>query len=195
MRAFAYASGPAIGVLLDRFAPDWRKSVVAERDIGALLAQAIDFQRPQDLPGTARSRANEYGWSEIDAAEAARESARAPAMRDYRARLADGPTLALRQSKDSLAWSYDPTELIAFDLFSTIYPSGSFSAPWGKLTVESGGVLVRNDFSSIIVGAPPTGVGSTGTIKGDGWTLELSPGWQLQSDPRRAGALIAAKIP
>ena len=195
VRAFAYATGPAIGVLLDRFAPDWRKGVVTQRDIGALLAQAIHFQRPRDLPRAARSRGNEYDWSEIDAAEAVRDSARAPAMREYRSRLAEGPTLTLRQSKDSLAWSYDPTELIAFDLSSTIYPSGNFSAPWGKLTVEKGGVLVRNDFSSITVGAPRDGSIGTGAIKGEGWTLELNPGWTLQSDPRRSGQVIVVKAP
>jgi hypothetical protein len=193
VRAFAYATGPAIGVLLDQFAPDWRTSVLTRRDIGALLAEAIHFKRPDDLPKAARARANEYGWQEIDTGEAARDSARAPAMREYRNRLADGPTLTLRQSKDSLAWSYDPTELIAFDLYSTIYPSGNFAAPWGKLTVEKGGVLVRNDFSSITIGAPPNAAGGTGAIKGDGWTLELNPGWTLQGDSRRPGDLIAAK--
>jgi len=136
VRAFAYGTGPAIGVLLDHFSPDWRKRVMTQRDIGALLASAIDFKRPRDLAGAARTRASEYGWREVDSAEAARDSSRAPLMREYKARLDAGPTLTLRQSQDSLAWSYDPTELIAFDLYTTIYPSGNFSAPWGKLTVK-----------------------------------------------------------
>jgi hypothetical protein len=127
------------------------------------------------------ARAKEYGWAEIDRSEAARDSARAPVMRDYRARLADGPTLTLRQSKDSLSWSYDPTELIGFDLTSTIYPSGNFSAPWGKLTVERGGVLVRNDFSAITVSAPAAPVSGSHEINGDGWTLSLNPGWTVRN--------------
>lgn len=180
VRAFAYGTGPAIGVLLDSFAPSWRNSVLTNRDIGALLAQAIHFQRPRDLAATALLRAREYGWDEVDRSEAARDSARAPAMRDYRARLAEGPTLTLRQSKDSLSWSYDPTELIGFDLTSTIYPSGNFSAPWGKLSVEHGGVLVRNDFSAITVGAPLSPLTGSNQIKGDGWSLELSPGWTIR---------------
>jgi hypothetical protein len=189
VRAFAYGTGPAIGVLLDRFAPDWRKSVVSERDLGMLLARAIRFQPPRDLRDAARARANEYGWSEIDGAEAARDSARAPTMRVYRARLAEGPTITLRQSRDSLAWSFDPTELIAFDLHSTIYPSGNFSAPWGKLTVEEGGVLIQNDFSSIRIGSSSAATPSARLIKGDGWTLELNPGWSLVPDPARPGSL------
>ena len=181
VRAFAYGTGPAIGVLLDSFAPSWRNSVLTNRDIGLLLAEAIHFQRPHALAATALARAKEYGWDEVDRSEATRDSARAPAMREYRARLADGPTLTLRQSKDSLSWSYDPTELIGFDLASTIYPSGNFSAPWGKLSVEHGGVLVQNDFSAITVGAPVPPLTGAREIKGEGWSLELAPGWSIRT--------------
>lgn len=196
VRAFAYGTGPALGVLLDHFAPNWREAIRTTRDMGALLARAIQFQRPRNLAATALTRAKEYGWDEVDRAEAARDSVRAPAMRDYRARLGEGPTITLRQSKDSLAWSYDPTELIAFDLYSTIYPSGNFSAPWGKLTVERGGVLVRNDFSQITVGIPATSlVAAAKEIKGEGWTLVLTQGWSLQPDPSRPGSFTAKKDP
>ena len=115
-------------------------------------------------------------------------------MRDYRARLGNGPTITLRQSKDSLAWSYDPTELIGFDLQSTVYPSGNFSALWGKLTVVHGGVLVQNDFSRIRIGAPLVPVAVDGKeIKGDGWTLVLSPGRSLRHDSSRAGSFVAMR--
>src|SRR5207247_7528754 len=106
VRAFAYGTGPAIGVLLDEFAPEWRNEVRANRDIGGLLAQAIQFQRPGNLPVIARSRAHEYGWEEVDRSEAARDSARGPLMLAYRARLGEGPTITLQQSKDSLSWRY-----------------------------------------------------------------------------------------
>jgi hypothetical protein len=194
VRAFAYGTGPAIGLLLDRFAPEWRKSVAANHDVGIQLARAIHFQRPRDLAAAAGARAREYGWREIDAAEAARDSARAPAMREYGARLVTGATITLRQSRDSLAWSFDPTELVALDLHSTIYPSGNFSAPWGKLTVEKGGVLVQNDFSWIRIGAPGTATPPTERpIKGDGWTLELNPGWSLRPDRSKPGSFVVEK--
>lgn len=196
VRAFAYGTGPAIGVLLDNFSPSWRDAILTNRDLGALLAQAIRFQRPRNLSAVARTRAQEYGWDEVDRTEAARDSARAPAMRDYRARLADGPTITLRQSRDSLAWSYDPTELVGFDLTSAVYPSGNFSAAWGKLTVDHGGVLVQNDFSRIRIGAPLTPIApDTREIKGDGWTLTLNPGWSLRADPSRSGSYVAIKAP
>jgi len=192
VRAFAYGTGPALGVLLDQFAPNWRDAVLTNRDIGALLAKSIDFKLPRNLAAVARTRAEEYGWGEVDRTEAARDSARAPEMERYRARLGDGPVITLRQTKDSLAWSYDPTELIGFDLQSTVYPAGNFSAPWGKLTVDHGGVLVQNDFSRIRVGAPPAPfAGTASESKGDGWTLVLNPGWSLRADPSRPGSFVA----
>jgi hypothetical protein len=194
VRAFAYGTGPALGVLLDQFDPGWRDAVRTNRDVGALLAKAIAFKLPRNLAAVARTQAQAYGWDEVDRTEAARDSARAPAMRGYRARLGDGPVITLRQSSDSIAWSYDPTELIAFDLQSTVYPAGSFSAPWGKLTVDHGGVLVQNDFSRIRIGAPGSPVaGNASEIKGDGWTLVLNPGWSLRADSSRLGSLVAAQ--
>jgi hypothetical protein len=115
-------------------------------------------------------------------------------MESYHSRFGAGPIISLRQSKDSLAWSYDPTELIGFDPQSTVYPSGNFSAPWGKLTVDHGGVLVQNDFSLIRIGAsgsPPPG--GAGEINGDGWTLVLNPGWSLAADSSRPGSMVAKK--
>ena len=194
VRAFAYGTGPAIGVLLDQFDPAWREKVRKNRDIGALLAQAIHFQRPRDLDKTARARGRDYGWDEVDRSEATRDSVRAPTMLGYRARLGTGPVVTLLQSKDSLAWSYDPTELVGFDLKSTVYPSGNFSAPWGKLTVDQGGVLVQNDFSWIRIGLPSAPIApETREIKGDGWTLALNPGWSLRPDPSRPGSFVAKK--
>jgi hypothetical protein len=194
VRAFAYGTGPAIGVLLDQFDPAWREQVRTNRDIGALLAGAIHFQRPRNLDQTARARAREYGWDEVDRTEAARDSARGPTMQVYRARLGTGPVVTLLQSKDSLAWSYDPTELVGFDLQSTVYPSGNFSAPWGKLTVDHGGVLVRNDFSWIRIGLPPAPIAAGAReTKGDGWSLALNPGWSLRPDPSRPGSFVAER--
>ncbi|HMH86208.1 MAG TPA: hypothetical protein VK529_09710, partial [Gemmatimonadaceae bacterium] len=77
---------------------------------------------------------------------------------------------------------------------STVYPSGNFSAPWGKLTVDHGGVLVQNDFFQIRIAAPAAPVaGNASEIKGDGWTLVLNPGWSLRPDSSRPGSIVATQ--
>ncbi|MDQ2890913.1 MAG: hypothetical protein M3R65_10255 [Gemmatimonadota bacterium] len=194
VRAFAYGTGPAIGVLLDHFQPTWRRNVLTHRDIGALLAQAVRFKVPRNVSTVARTRASEYGFADIDREEAARDSARAPAMRGYRARLVNGPTITLHQSRDSLSWTYDPTALVGYDLHSTIYPSGQFEAPWGKLVVDSGGVLVQNDFRWIRIGPVPDSLTpaahNAGNIRRSGWMLTLNAGWTLAADPEKPGSYM-----
>jgi len=195
VRGFAYGTGPALGVLLDRFAPAWRTEVRTLRDPAGLLAQAIRFQPGATLGATARTRAREYGWAQVDSEESDRERARAPEMRQYQTRLVEGHTITFRQSRDSLAWGFDPNSLIGYDLSHTIYPTGSFSAPWGSLSVDSGGVLVRNDMTMLVVEAP-TGEPPPGRhVTGRGWTLDLNTGWRLAPDPDRRASYIVVATP
>jgi hypothetical protein len=196
VRAFAYGTGPALGMLLDRFAPRWREDIRARRDVSGLLIQALAFAAPRDLRGEARRRAELYGFAEVERGERARDSARAPTLNDYRVRFLSEPTIVLRQAKDSLSWSYDPTALVAMDERTLIYPSGSFSAPWGRLQVDSNAVLVANDFSFVRVSAGLSAVtpGKTGTLRGDGWTLQLNAGWRIEADPGRPGSFVATRM-
>lgn len=148
VRAFAHGAGRGIGTLLDYFGPGWRALVRNNRDLGNLLATAVQFRLP----------------------------------------------ITFRQRKDSLGWGYDPTALIAFDPTSTIYPSGNLTAPWGTLTVERGGVLLRNEFSTIRVGAPSATVAADiKQLTGDGWTLSLEPGWRIAPDPTKSGSYVVVR--
>jgi hypothetical protein len=190
VRAFAYGSGPGLGMLLDAFAPRWRSQLAVRADLAGLLADAVGFRAPRDLRHAAREAAAHYGWDAIDRSEAARDSARAPMMRDYRARLVDGATLTFVQSPDSFSWGADPRALVGLDLRSTIYPAGTFSGPWGSLVVERGGALVWNDFSRLRVEAPSVVPSEADrTVTGPGWTLTLGAGWVIRRDPEKAGSL------
>jgi len=189
-RGFAYGTGPALGVLLDHFRPGWRSLIKTRRDPSGLLAEAIRFQVPANLDRTAHTRALEYGWAEVDSAEAAREAERAPMLRLYQSRLVDGPVITMEQSRDSMAWGFNPNNLIGYDLSHTIYPTGSFAANWGSLTIDSCGALVRNDMEMIRVEAP-AGAPYTGRkLSGRGWTIELNAGWIIAPDPNRAGSYV-----
>ena len=195
VRGFAYGTGPALGVLLDRYAHTWRTEVRTHRDPAGLLAQAIQFRPPTKLGSAARDRAREYGWTQVDSEEGARELARTPEMRSYQARLVDGPTITFRQSRDSLAWGFDPNTLIGYDLSHTIYPTGSFAGPWGSLSVDSGGVLVRNDMAVLTVEAPTSELPPGRHVTGRGWTLDLSSGWRLVPDSGRRGSYVVVATP
>ncbi|HXT14948.1 MAG TPA: hypothetical protein VN706_04925 [Gemmatimonadaceae bacterium] len=195
VRGFAYGTGPALGLLLDEFAPDWRTRVARERDLTAMLAQAIHFRPPRDIITEARRRAPMYGFADIDRAEAARDSTRAPMMRDFTDRFVNGRVITLHQTRDSLRWGYDPNSLIAFDRQRVVYPFGNFGAPWGSLDVSENGVLVANDFSSIVVSLPPNIALAPDArrIEGSGWVLNVNPGWVIVADPKRPGSFVVAR--
>ncbi len=179
VRSFAYATGAAIGLSLDRYAVEWRDSVRRVHDPAALLATALHFRSPPDLRRAAERRAKRYGDDGILREESTRDSVRRARLALYRARLAEHPTLLLRQH--SLNRSFDPNSLVPFDSTATVYPTGTFSSAWGSLEVTSGGALVANDGSWLRVSAPPIppDPGSR-TIRGDGWALTLAPRWTIK---------------
>ena len=53
-------------------------------------------------------------------------------------------------------------------------------------------MLVANDFSVIRVSMQPGSVspGTGGRITGNGWVLQLKPGWHVEADPARPGSFI-----
>ncbi len=185
VRSFAYATGPALGLLLDRFAPTWRDSVRTERGLTGLIRRAIGFTPARSLARDVERRGSRYGLEAVRREETQRATERTQRVSAYRARFIDGPALVLTQS--SLGTSFDPNELVPLGEAGTVYPTGTFTAAWGRLVVKSGGALISPDFTRVVVAAPaepPTGA----TVVGDGWTLELATGWVVQASPTWSGS-------
>ena len=181
-RALGYGTGPALGLLLDRYASGWRNRV-RQAGVSPQLAAALKFLPPADstrLAAAATERARVYDDGTIATAEDAREVDRQHRLADYRARLITGPVVVFRQ--DGLGRTFDPNTLVPFPGEGTVYPLGIFEAGWGKLTVDSLGALVSTDFRLLRIPAPQDATGST--VRGPGWTLELKDGWTLRPGPR-----------
>lgn len=178
VRSAGYATGPALGLLLDRYAPGWRTHV-RERGLAPQLALGLRFTPPRGLAAAATRRATAYAGNELAVAEDRREVERSTVLARYRARLIDGPVVTFRQ--EGLQRSFNPNNLIAFGENGTIYPTGTFGAPWGTLDI-TGGALVSPDFGMVRVAAPADP--SARPLRGEGWTLELAPGWELRPGKR-----------
>jgi hypothetical protein len=76
VRSFAYASGPAYGLLLDASAPRWRDRVKDLPDLGDLLGKALSIKSSPDWKHQAQARALNYGLRELDQDETRRDEAR-----------------------------------------------------------------------------------------------------------------------
>jgi hypothetical protein len=191
VRSFAYATGPAIGLLLDRYASDWRTRVRTQRDPAGLLAAALGFHADDGLEREAKTAARAYDAAAVMTAEDARASDRATRLAAYRARLVDGPVLLLKQR--DLGFTMDPNTLVPLGAAGTVYPAGTFKASWGTLQVSDGGALVSPDFTSVAVAAPADTAGQT--LKGSGWTLALASGWVVRPSAAHAGSYEVVPSP
>lgn len=172
-RAFAYASGPAYGLLLDALAPDWRVGLRADADLGQLLAAAIGSELPVGaLAEGAQEATTRYDGQRVINEELAAAAARNAARADYSARLVDGPRLTL--PFQSMQIAFDPNNVVPFAPHGTIYPTMTLADAWGVLTVTRG-ALIDSNFQGVVVPAPTDGEARAG----DGWTLVLNDGWRL----------------
>jgi hypothetical protein len=183
-RRFAYASGPAYGLLLDRYSPDWRRKLTAGSDLAAVLGAAAGVTATADLEA-AEAR---YGGAAIRAQETPRAQARAEAAAAWTAKLVDGPHLRLALT-GRVQVEFDPRTVFPLPPHGAVYPANRISDEWGSLVVD-GGVLVAGDWAWAQVKAPASADGR----KGDGWTLTLAPGWEL-APGERAGDWVVRKAP
>ena len=188
VRALGYGTGPGLGLLLDRYAPGWRRRV-AQNGFATQLAVAV--QVPLDsVPGEVATmlEAAAYGASEVAAEEDRREAERQQRLMGYRASMVTGPVLVLEQ--ESLSRAFNPNTLIPLAGEGTVYPTGSFDAAWGSLEVQEGGALVGPDYRMLRVPLPAERSGTT--VTGKGWKLELAPGWHLAPGVRSGDLTVRA---
>ena len=176
VRTFAYASGPAYGVLLDDVSPGWQRALRASDDLGVLLMNALAVQPAND----AAAAASQYGGVDLRAAEREREQLRQDRINELRLRFVEGPVLVFpgggRAASDSRGATVIPGS-------GTVYfHTYSAAGPWGTLVAEKG-VLLASDGRTRRVPAPVRR--DDGTFAGDGWTFKAAPGWIVREGSRR----------
>ena len=191
-RSFAYATGPAYGVLLDESGRPWREALVRGSTLGELLGASYDTE-PSRVP--ADGRIGRYNGERVTAIETAREEERLARESDLRARLVDGPVLRLTPGAE-FSFSFDPNDAVNLEGSGTVYGTARVTDVWGVLEVDSGGALfLRNSegwFTGVVVAAP--GSGPEPPTSGRGWRLDLADGWEI-APGERAGDWIVRQRP
>ncbi|MGH9764494.1 MAG: hypothetical protein ACREDR_08400 [Blastocatellia bacterium] len=183
VRSFAYTSGPAYGLLLDESGAKWRKGLTSDADFGAMLQSAYELTLPTGIAASATKEAAQYDGDKVFAEERSRAEEHEKALEAYRTRLVNGPVLVLPVS-EHMNYSFNPNNLIPIDENNIVYPTISVRDDWGFLNVTGGALMVRTKEGEerFQVQAPSS---QSSPIRGDGWTLELAPGWQLSPGPRK----------
>ena len=186
VRSFAYATGPAYGLLLDRYASGWHQQLKGGDGFAVLLRNALQFSLPVNLQQVAEQRAAQYDGPALRVTEQERETKLQQVIALYRVEFLDGPVLMLPFRH--MRVQFDPRNLQPVEKAGTVYPNMRISDDWGILDAKNG-ALMKPDWSAVIVVAPSAITGST--IKGDGWTLELKPGWKIVPGARKGDFILA----
>jgi hypothetical protein len=192
VRSFAYATGPAYGLLLDRADPTWLGKLQSGPALWRLLQAAMKLPAPAPSEAAVAARAKAYDDGTLRAFEVAREDARRKRAAAYRAALVDGPVLSLPTAKSNR--EFRPTTLVALDEVGTVYPTLRLTAPWGVLQVtdsSSGALLHKAGGAAVsLKGADATHLKGP-ILAGNGWTLTLNPGWSVKAGPRAGDFSVA----
>jgi hypothetical protein len=172
VRSFAYASGPAYGLLLDERFPGWRSRIKPTSDLTVLLGGAV----PSPATAAVEQRALVYGEAALRITETERDVRTQAERARYRKLLVDGPTLTVSDVGKFL-YTFDPNEVVTLPGFGTVFPASQISDQWGTLDVQRGGALLGPDRHSFHIAAPANVEGPH--VTGPGWTLDLAAGWRL----------------
>ncbi|MFL6591154.1 MAG: hypothetical protein ACJ8GK_00385 [Luteimonas sp.] len=184
VRSFAYATGPAYGLLLDRYAPGWRTHLASGEALGDMLGASLRAPAPAAAVRQARSRMRLYDGKALQASEARRDEVHRHLLAAYRAKLVDGPVLVL--PLQHMQVQFDPRTLQPLGDAGTVYPTLHLSDDWGTLDATSG-ALISADWTRLTVPLPATT--ASGRMTAPGWTLTIKPGWTT-SPATRAGDLV-----
>jgi hypothetical protein len=185
VRSFAYATGPAYGLLLDRCAPGWHRRLKIGDGYDTLLAAALHYHLPANLHLAAEQRAALYDGAALRASEMEKDRTRQEILARNRAKFVACPILTLPFKKMQV--QFDPRTLQPLEDAGTVYGKMRIADEWGILEA-SNGALMKTDWSAVIVVAPALTEGSS--LKGDGWTLELKPGWKIVPDARKGDFIL-----
>jgi hypothetical protein len=178
---FEAASGAGYGVLLDEMLPGWRKQVRGTSDLGDLLGSAIDRPATTDLVAAAAR----YDGARLRTAEEARDRTQQIRVAELRRRFVDGPVVTMPAVG---ARTSDTTGSVAIPGVGIVF-SGNFTqaGPWGRLTADTGVLLAADQLT---VSVPVNGPLAGNTLRGDGWTATVNPGWVVRPAARPGSFVV-----
>lgn len=185
-RSFAYASGPAYGLLLDDAAPGWTRRVRRATDLSVLLQEAYHLGTATSVD--AEGAADKLGGRELRAREEMEDKARRQRLAFATEPLTKGPTLRV---PGPFRVQFNPSNTEALEGGAAYHPTATYLGDWGRLEV-TGGSLRSGDWSEARVAAPTDQ--KARPLSGPGWTLELAPGWTLVAvEPAGSFKLVREK--
>lgn len=177
-RSFAYATGPAYGLLLDSYAPAWRNEIVkGKTSLAPLLGDALKISPPADIEASAKTRATIYNGVALWQDETARDDKRKDFVHQCESRFVNGHVLMLPHHH--MKTQFDPRNVQTLDNYGVVYQDLRVADDWGVLEVKNGALLKPDQ--TVVVELPTDSPSplSARRLTGNGWTLDLSALWDI----------------
>lgn len=176
IRSFAYEAVPVYGYLLNTINPGWNKKINNTSNLASFFEASFDVQLPADIKTHVTKTIALYQGDII-----AQENARAEQIRRqkeaYVKMFLESPATELPLMNMNM--SFDYTTMVSLNEKGMVYPNIRITDKWGILTVSKG-ALISADWSKVRISFPVSL--QENKISGDGWMLELSPGYTLIKD-------------
>ena len=189
VRNFAYASGPAYGLLLDSVDTKWRDKLVSNTDLGEKLRVALKLKLPEDLARKVHDRSHHYDGIWVAKQERQRAHENQAQLTQDIATFVTGTTLAL--PLNGARYTFDPNQVRTIPDHGTLYLTGTISSDWGALDATHG-YMSHNGVAYVPL-APGSKVNS-GLLETDAWTLQLNDQWRLV-ESGETGNFVVRKVP
>ncbi len=178
-RSFAYTTGPALGLLLDQFEPDWRKTIISEPLLAARLAKAAALPPEQILREQATEIAKNYGWQEIFLVESERDTKRRARLEQLTAQYVTGRVLEI-ETGPNFQFSFDPNAAESLDAQRVVHKPVTASDDWGTLDARQGAMIDFRAPMKLVLPIP-----ADATVDTVPWKIELVPAYELDTEDDR----------
>jgi hypothetical protein len=176
--SFPYLTGPAIGLILDKYEYDWRAKVRKGATLPQVLVAATGFEIPDDSSqflAMVEEAGRRYGSAELEAAENIRLAEQEKVVGDLKMKIQTRGKLII--PNNNLNFSFNPQEkLLPFDSVGVVYQTMRLTGDFGVLEANKG-IIRTNDWRMFIVPAPDKVEGDS--IVWDSCSIRLNPGWQI----------------
>jgi len=191
VRSFAYATGPAWGLLIDQADPAWRDRLATAMKganppgLDQMLQAALKL--PEPAADGVGAREADYDDT-LRPRELARDQAKQAHLAELKGKLVDGPVLRLPLAGHHASYQFNPTTLEALGSDGVVYPTMTLGAEWGVLSVQQGALLDK----AMSVAAVAVAGASADHLQGPGWHLTLKSGWVV-APGERAGDFVVQR--
>lgn len=177
VRSFAYQTIPIYGLLLSQQKKYWNKEIKNSTDLTNYFIQNFNATITNLSESEIEKEALAYNGAAIAQSEKIRAEKIQQQIQAYLKKFIQDPHFEISFEKMSV--SFDPRNIFPLENKGTVYPNIRVSDTWGILTVENGALMSPN-WNKIVV-SPPLSF-TPEIITGDGWKLELKPGYEATKE-------------